>query len=467
MKVTDEDLWSPLSTMSSRIAQGDISPVALTEAMLARIEALEPKLNAYITVTGDLALEQAARAQREIAAGKVRGPLHGIPIALKDLVATAGIRTTFASNAYASWVPDADADITERLRSAGAVLLGKTNLSEGAADSSSVSSAFGAPHNPWHLDYITGGSSGGSAAAVAAGTAFAAIGSDTAMSIRQPAALCGIVGLKPSFGRVSKRGAMSLSFSLDHLGPMTRTVEDCAIVLSAIAGHDSRDSTSVKEAVPDYRTNLAQPVRGLRLGIVRDLFDDAPKSWQAAADNAASSLTSLGMVGHEVTLEHLHDLTQLGSVLIGVEAAAFHGPRFDEAPASFGPGLHALIQNGRSYSGAEYVQAQRIRRMLCEQTLDAMRGFDVLIFPTTTRPACRIVDDEPKLVLPRSRNTLPFNVLGVPAISLPAGLDESGMPIGVQLVGQPFAEETLLQVAHAFEQSFADDYCRPSGLKAR
>ena len=452
MSISEDDLWASIAVLAQRIASGEINPVALTEAMLRRIKTTEQSLNAYITVTAETARAQARIAEQELASGRSRGPLQGIPIALKDLLATTGIHTTFASNAYRDWVPDYDAAVTTKLQTAGAVLLGKANLSEGAADSSSVSSAFGAPHNPWEPNFITGGSSGGSAAAVAAGTAFAAIGSDTAMSIRQPAALCGIVGLKPTYGRVSKHGAMALSFSLDHLGPMTRTVEDCAIVLQAISGTDDRDATTVDIPVPDYRAAISRPVSGRRIGVVRALFDDAPDAWVDACEHAITLLEGLGMRAVDVSLPQLEDLMHLGSLLIAVEAAAFHGPKFDENPDAFGVVLQGLISNGRTYSGVEYVQAQRIRRQLCEETLQAMQTFDVLLLPTTTRAACKIEDDEPKLVIPRMRNTLPFNVLGVPAMSVPAGFDNAGMPIGMQLVGQPFAEEDLLNVAHAYEQ---------------
>ncbi|MDP6343715.1 MAG: amidase, partial [Alphaproteobacteria bacterium] len=238
MSIDDSAPFATIGEARDRMAAGAFGPLALTEALLDRIERHQNSLNSFITVTRETALKEAAAAEAELKAGHARGPLHGIPLAYKDLLATAGVRTTFASKAYADWVPDHDASLVRRLREAGAIMLGKLNLSEGAADSSSQSSAFGGPCNPWNLERITGGSSGGSAAAVAAGDVFGAIGSDTAMSIRQPAALCGIVGLKPSYGRVSKHGAMALSFSLDHLGPMTRTVRDTALMLQVMAGYD-------------------------------------------------------------------------------------------------------------------------------------------------------------------------------------------------------------------------------------
>ncbi|MBT6912305.1 MAG: amidase, partial [Rhodospirillaceae bacterium] len=255
-----------ITEVGKLLRQGDLGVVELTQTMLDRIERLDADLNSYITVTVETALSQATIAERELRSGRDRGPLHGIPIALKDLIETKDIRTTFASRAYSDYVPTADAAATRALAEAGAVLLGKTNLSEGAADSSSQSSAFGGPRNPWNTDYITGGSSGGSGAAVAAGLAFAALGSDTGMSIRQPSALCGIVGLKPTFGRVSKQGAMTLSDSLDHLGPMTRSVEDAALVLQVLAGFDPDDPCSVDLPVPDYLAAMsAVRIKGARL----------------------------------------------------------------------------------------------------------------------------------------------------------------------------------------------------------
>ncbi|MEM7252856.1 MAG: amidase [Pseudomonadota bacterium] len=446
MKVTP---FQSISELGAELRSG-LSPTEVTEACLARINHLDPALNAFIAVTPELARSQARTAADELAIGRDRGPLHGVPVALKDLLATKGIATTFASRAYADWVPDFDATVVERLQAAGAVIVGKTNLSEGAADSSSVSSAFGPPRNPWDPAYITGGSSGGSAAAVAAGMAYAAIGSDTAMSIRQPSALCGLVGLKPTYGRVSKFGAMALSFSLDHLGPMTRCVADAALVLAAIAGPDDRDPTSAAAPVPDL--GRLRPPSEMRIGLSREwLCDELDADIALVFEAALDTLSNAGARITESSLPHLEDLYHLGSIITAVEGAAYHNARYDEVPERFGVGLGALVESGRTYSGVDYVQAQRVRRHLVERVMQQLSQFDVWIAPTTSKLACRIDDDEPSLVIPRMRNTLPFNVIGVPAVSVPGGFDQRGLPVGIQFIGQPFAERELLGMARFFE----------------
>ncbi len=435
----------------------DVGVVELTRIMLNRIAALDGSLNSYITVTDELALAQAEQAEQELRAGRDRGPLHGVPIALKDLIETKGIRTTFASRAYADHIPDRDATVARRLANAGAVLLGKTNLSEGAADSSSQSSAFGGPCNPWNTDYITGGSSGGSAAAVAAHLAFAALGSDTGMSIRQPAALCGIVGLKPTFGRVSKVGAMTLSDSLDHLGPMTRGVRDAALVLQVLAGYDPDDPCSADVPVPDFSAELKDASRiaqGARLAIPRgDFFTETDPEWLAATEQAIAVFEDMGAVTEEVMLPGLQDLIQLGNLIVVVEAAAYHRQRFQADPDKFGPELTRVITIGESQGGADYVLAQQQRRRAKAAFLSALEGYDAMVLPTTTLAACPITEDAYPLVRPRSRNTLPFNALGWPAVSLPCGLAANGMPMGLQIVGKPFAEARVLALAEAYEQA--------------
>jgi len=456
MSVDDALCFATIGEMRTRMNAGEIGPVALTEALLARIDRQQNSLNAFITVTPETALADAAAAEAELKAGKIRGPLHGIPLAYKDLLATAGVRTTFASRAYADWIPDYDASQVRRLRQAGAVMLGKLNLSEGAADSSSQSSAFGGPCNPWDVARITGGSSGGSAAAVVAGLAFGAIGSDTAMSIRQPAALCGIVGLKPTYGRVSKHGAMALSFSLDHLGPMARTVRDTAAMLQVMAGYDPADPTTVDLPVPDYVQAVdAAPARldGLRIGIPRrPFYDGLAEGWDRVIGDAVDVFAALGAALDEVDLPHTDDLNHVGSLILFAEAAAFHADAYRRDPDSFGPSLRALIESGANLSAVHFIQAQRLRRKLCEAALAVASPFDALVLPTTPLPACRIDEDDPKLARPRQRNTLLFNVLGLPAVSIPCGFDAHGMPVGLQIVGKAFAEDRLLALARAYER---------------
>ena len=457
MTVSDNDLFASIAETAPRLASGQVGAVDLAQAMLRRVEGQQNRLNSFITVTDEIALAEAQAADEELKTGRTRGPLHGVPLAYKDLLATKGVRTTFASRAYADWVPDFDATLVRRLRDAGAVMLGKLNLSEGAADSSSQSSAFGGPCNPWDISRITGGSSGGSSAAVAAGLAFGAIGSDTAMSIRQPAALCGIVGLKPTYGRVSKHGAMALSFSLDHLGPMTRTVRDCAIMLQAMAGFDPDDPTTVDIPVPDYVAALdAQGARldGVTLGVPRlPFYDGLAPGWDAIFEAALATLEGLGATLQDMTLPHADDLNHVGSMVIFAEGAAFHAEAYRRDPDALGPGLRALVESGQNLNAVHYVQAQRVRRKLTEEVLSAIAPYDALVLPTTPLPACPIAEDDPSLTGPRLRNTLLFNVLGLPALSVNCGFDGDGMPVGLQLVGKAFAEDRLLALAHAYEQA--------------
>ena len=456
MSIDDEILFSSIGDVRRRMDAGDFGPVALTEEMLSRIDRSQNRLNSFISVTSEIALQEAKAAEDAIRNGKAKGPLHGIPLAYKDLLATAGTRTTFASRAYADWIPDYDATQVRRFREAGAIMLGKLNLAEGAADSSSQSSAFGGPRNPWDLDRIPGGSSGGSAAAVAAGLAFGAIGSDTAMSIRQPAALCGIVGLKPTYGRVSKHGAMALSFSLDHLGPMTRTVRDNALMLQVMAGHDPEDPTTVDLPVPDYVSAVDDaPTRldSVRIGIPRrPFFEGLAEGWDGVIDAALEVFSSKGATLEEFTLPHAEDLNHVGSLIIFAEGAAFHADAYRRDPMKLGPGLRALVETGQQLGAVQFIQTQRLRRKLSEEALTAMAPYDAVLLPTTPLPACRVSEDDPNLTGRRLRNTLLFDVLGVPALSINCGFDGGGMPVGLQMVGKGFAEDRLLSLARVYER---------------
>jgi aspartyl-tRNA(Asn)/glutamyl-tRNA(Gln) amidotransferase subunit A len=456
MSIDDDVLFGAIGDVRQRMEAGEFGPIALTEALLMRIERLQNSLNSFITVTDDIACREAESAEASLQDGRARGPLHGIPLAYKDLLATAGTRTTFASRAYANWTPDYDATQVRRFREAGAIMLGKLNLSEGASDSSSQSSAFGGPRNPWDLERITGGSSGGSAAAVAAGLAFGTIGSDTAMSIRQPAALCGIVGLKPTYGRVSKHGAMALSFSLDHLGPMTRTVRDNALMLQVMAGHDPDDPTTVERTVPDYVAAVdkaPERLEGVRIGIPRrPFYEGLADGWDTVIEAALEVFASLGATLEEFSLPHAQDLNHIGSLTVFAEGAAFHADAYRRDPTKFGPGLRALIESGQQLGAVQYIQTQRLRRKLCDQALAAMAPYDAVLLPTTPLPACRIDEDDPNLTGPRLRNTLLFNVLGVPALSIPCGFDGTGMPVGLQMVGRGFGEDRLLALARVYER---------------
>lgn len=466
MSIADESRFSSIAQVQQRMKAGQLSPVALTEATLTRVERSQNTLNSFITITHSAARQEAQAAQTVIDNNAPQPALLGIPVAYKDLLATAGIRTTFASNAYADWVPDYDATQVRRFRDAGAIMLGKLNLSEGAADSSSQTSAFGGPRNPWDVQRITGGSSGGSAAAVAAGLVFGAIGSDTAMSIRQPAALCGIVGLKPTYGRVSKHGAMALSFSLDHLGPMARTVRDSAVMLQVMAGYDPLDPTTVDVPVPDFVGAVDKtPARldGVTIGVPREpFFRDLPEGWGNIFEQALAVFGTLGATLEEFTLPHAEDLNHVGSLVITAECAAFHAEAYRRDPTSFGPGLRAMIETGQQFGAVQFIQAQRLRRKLSEEALATMAPYDAILMPTTPLPACLVAEDEPRLTVPRLRNTLLFNVLGVPAISIPCGFDTHDMPVGLQIIGKSFAEHHLLSLARSYERETEWHMSRPA-----
>ena len=450
----DDTAFTSLTEIAQRIARGEVSAADVTEATLSRIETCDKVLNSYITVMADSARQAARRADADVQNGHALGALHGVPIALKDLLATKGVRTTFACAAFADFIPDDDATVVKRLTAAGAIIVGKLNLHEAAAGSSSLVSHFGPVHNPWNCDYIAGGSSGGSAACVAAGLAYGALGSDTAMSIRHPAAQCGIVGLKPTYGRVSKHGALPLSWSLDHIGPMTRTVADAALMLRVMAGHDAADPSSRDVPVGDYLTNLNGGVKGLRIGVPRRFFfEECSAPTLAAVEAAIDTLRQLGARLEDCELSHAEDAAVAARAFILAEAAAYHAERLRNTPELMTAGLRTLVESGGLLTAVQYVQAQRMRQAITQTFVETICAFDALIMPTTPLTACKASEDHPGLTVPRSRNTFPFNLTGVPAISIPCGFAPDGMPIGLQLVGRPFDEAMLLRIAQAYEQA--------------
>ena len=461
MPGTDLHLLS-VSEASAEIAAGRLSPVELTQAYLDRIDALEPRINAYITVTGDLAMERARQAEAEIAAGRNRGPLHGIPIALKDLYDTAGIPTTGGSKILSERVPEEDCPAAARLGEAGAVLLGKLNMHEFAFGITNNNLHYGPARNPWNTDCVTGGSSGGSGAAMAAGLCAATLGSDTGGSIRIPAAFCGIVGLKPTYGRVSKRGVLPLSASLDTVGPMTRSVADAAIVLQAIAGYDALDANSVDASVPDYLSEMAAGARGLRVGVVRgDYRLPMDDEMERSVEAAFAQLASLGAaLVDPVELPLLREALPHNFTIISSEAAAYHLQWLDERPGDYGADVFGRLSGGRNNSATDYIIAREAQARIRGQLLEAMAGFDALALPMLPLTAPPIGQDavtvggaQMDLRTAVTWYTQPFNLTGFPAISVPCGFTSAGMPIGFQLVAKPFEEGTLLRLAHAYEQS--------------
>ena len=442
---------------SQLLRERKLSPVELTKNCLAQIERLDPTLNAFITVTAEPAMAQARSAEAEILQGNWRGPLHGIPLALKDLIDTAGVRTTAASALFKDRVPAQDAEIVRRLKNAGAVLLGKQNLHEFAYGGSSMISYYGEVHNPWSSAYITGGSSGGSAAAVAAGLGYGAIGTDTAGSIREPAALCGVVGLKPSYGRVSARGVIPLSLSLDHVGPITRTVSDTAVMLQAIAGFDAEDSNSADMPVAGYVAALDAGPQLMRIGVPRKFFyEDLDPEVASAVEQALELLKTLASHVVEVELDIPTDRT-----LQTAESYAYHAEFVSRSPELYQPETLRRLRKGAEVSGEEVEQRRRELKQIRNEVHKAFENLDVLVTPTTPVPAPAIAElkQNPDLLRPREilllRNTRPVNVWGLPAISVPCGFTATGLPIGLQIIGPHWGEDKVLQLAYAYEQATA------------
>ena len=450
----DDLAFATIAELAPRLAAREVSPVELTDAVLARIERHDPALNSYITVTAESARHAARAAEAAIMAGHHLGPLQGIPVAVKDLYATRGVATTYGSRLYAGWVPDFDAAAVERLKRAGAVILGKTNLHELAYGTTSANAHYGVVRNPWRPDHHPGGSSGGSAAAVAAGLAHAALGSDTGASVRQPAACCGIVGLKPTFGRISKFGALPLSWSQDHVGPMTRSVADAALLLQALAGHDPRDPASADRPVPDFGAGLDEGVQGSRIGVVRGFFfEDCDPEIVGAIDAAIQVLEDQGARVEEIALTDMDAAYAAGVITIAVEGAAYHAADLRERPELFSDELRAAFELGGFYQATDYVQAQRLRRHLIDQLGREMAGLDAIVMPTSPVPASPIEASPPSHAMLRPRNTMPFNALGLPAISVPCGFTAAGLPIGLQIAGHAFDEAGVLRIAHAYERA--------------
>lgn len=441
---------------AERLRTRRLSPVELTAACLKRIEQQNPLLNAFITVTAESALEAARKAEDEIQSGRWRGALHGIPLALKDLIDVAGVPTTAASAVLKGRIATHDADVTRRLLEAGAILLGKQNLHEFAYGGSSVISAYGAVHNPWNPDCMTGGSSGGSAAAVAAGLGLAAIGSDTAGSIREPAALCGVVGLKPTYGRVSAQGVIPLSLSLDHVGPLTTTVADAAIVLEAVEDPDAGEIAGVKPpARQDYMRALEGKTRDLRIGVPRRFFfEELDPEVGEAVEEALRVLEGMTASLTEVALPVSTDRT-----LQRAESYAYHREWVRDSPQLYDPETLRRIHTGESVDAAELAGARKELEQMRREIGSAFREVDLLVMPTTpiAAPPLAEVESDRGQLRPREllllRNTRPINVWGLPAISVPCGFTQAGLPIGLQLAAPHWGEARILRLAHAYEQA--------------
>jgi aspartyl-tRNA(Asn)/glutamyl-tRNA(Gln) amidotransferase subunit A len=445
-----------IAEAARRIEAKALSPVALVEALLDRICSLNPQLDAFVTLMGDQALEAARRAEAEIAAGHYRGPLHGIPFGLKDIYNTAGTRTTGHSRTAMDHVPDADATATARLIAAGGVLVGKLSTHEFAHGGPSFDLPWPPARNPWNREHFTGGSSSGSGAAVAAGFLFGAMGSDTGGSVRNPAALCGIVGLKPTYGLVSRSGVIPNSYTFDHCGPMTWTVEDCAIMLGTVAGHDPADPASADVAIPDYRAALTGDIRGLRIGVVRHFWEeDLPANAEvcAAMDASLDVLSGLGAVCENVRLATMQDYYDVKVVIAESELFSVHRAALCERPGDFGIDFLARALPACLFSGADYVAAQRRRRLQLDAMTPIYANHDVLVTAGPYGPAPRLDAHSTIGFWRKPSITTPFNVTGGPALSLCNGFSESGLPLAMQVIGRPFDETTVFRVADAYEKA--------------
>jgi aspartyl-tRNA(Asn)/glutamyl-tRNA(Gln) amidotransferase subunit A len=456
-----------LKQAAELIRRRDVSPVELTEACLARIERHDGAINAFITLGRDQALAIAREIEGELRRGRPRGPLHGVPIALKDNIDTAGMRTTAASGVFKDRVPSEDAEVVVRLKRAGAVILGKLNLHEFALGGTSAVTYFGPVHNPWALDRVAGGSSGGSAAAIAADMCFGTLGTDTGGSIRIPASLCGIVGFKPTYGRVSNRGVIPMAWTLDHVGPMCKTVEDAALMLAAIAGHDAGDPASADEPVPDYSRAVRSDTRKMRVGVARTPFFEGLNPEVAKAVEAAIEVLRALTAGVRDV-----DVPATGNIATvwNPEIYAYHLPWITKNPELYQPATRNLIQGAAKASAAAYAQARRDVDAVRQQVKRVFAAVDVLITPTQRGVAQPIAPGQPPAGErgagpapgrggPAAAagggivNTAAFDIYGLPTISVPCGFSSTGLPIGLQISGNHFAESTVLAVAHAYEQA--------------
>ena len=457
--------WMTAAAAARAIAAGELSPVELMKALLARIARLDPKLNVFIRLDGDAAMAAARAAEAEITSGRSRGPLHGVPVGIKDIIDVAGLPTTCHSKLLIDNVAAADAVCVSRLRGAGAIVLGKLSTHEFAIGGPSFDLPWPPARNPWNPDHHPGGSSSGSGSGVAAGLFPMALGSDTGGSVRNPASACGIVGLKPTYGLVSRRGVFPLSFTLDHVGPLTRTVTDNALMLDVLAGHDPLDPGSAAVPSGRYASGLERGVRGMRIGFIRHFHEtDVPADPEVAAglEQAARTLQSLGAQISDVRLPTLGEFGAVNRVILQSEAWAIHGPWLRERPGDYGRLARRRLLPGAFISAGDYVQAARRRLEMIAAVEAALREVDVLLCASAMDPPSRIEDEaETERTYPRQART-PFNVTGHPALAMMAGLSSDGLPLSLQLVGRNFAEATLFQVARAWERAAGIDEKHPA-----
>ncbi len=459
-----------IASLAPRIAAREVSPVELTACYLERIKRLNPVINAYSTVMEEDAMAAARRAEEEIAGGNYRGPLHGMPVSIKDNLAVQGYPTTAGSRILADWKPDFDATVVTRLREAGAIVLGKNNMHEWAGGGTTMNPYFGTTHNPWDTTRVPGGSSGGSAAAVAADLCLISIGTDNAGSVRNPAAWCGTVGLKATYGRVSRYGGVAGTggFSSDHFGPFTKTVEDCALVLAAIAGEDPNDPLSSPAPVPDYRDGLGSAVAGMKAGVIDSYFDELMVGEVAKAfRDSLAALESLGMQVKEVNIPHMDMVPAVQTATSRCENVVAHEPYLRQQPRGYSRELLHRNIASLTIPASTYVTSQRVRRVICREFEEALHDVQVIVAPTVgiaapTIEECRqgFAEIDGRRIPFRhpsgsigTRCTIPFNVTGLPVLSVCCGFNAAGLPLGLQIVGPCFQEGLVFQVAHAYEQA--------------
>ena len=456
------------SDLSRLIQSKEVSPVEATEAYLDRIASLDHRFNSYLTVMREQALADAQQAEEDIASGQHKGPMHGVPVAVKDQFWSKGVRSTGGSRILADFVPDEDATVIANLRKAGAVVLGKTNMTEFAI--TGFSHRYATPRNPWNTDSYTGGSSSGSGAATAAYLCATSLGEDTGGSIRFPATWCGLVGLRPSWGLVSRYGVMRGVWSMDTVGPISRTVEDAAITLGAIAGHDPKDRYSSTAPVPDYRQALGGDLNGLKIGVITEFMESdlvEPKVRQTVSDSFAT-LGELGATVEEVSVPLSMDAGVASAVLLAVEPALAQQDWIKDQLQDYGHDVRILLLTGSLLPAQAYYKAQKLRTMLRQQVLDSLEKYDVLVLPTSGKGA-QPLEQDPTVTSKETASRLAFlftrifNLASCPAMSVPCGFDDRGMPVGLQIGARPGAEETIFKVAHAYEQATAWHTMRPRG----
>lgn len=452
-----------IAEAGTNLRDGAITSAALTEAYLDRIATIDRELNCFITLLAGEAREAALEADREIAAGRWKGPLHGVPIGLKDIYATAGVRTTCHSRLLENNVPTEDAETVARLKAAGAIIIGKLATHEFAFGGPSFDLPWPPARNPWNPDHVPAGSSSGSGAAVSAGLCAGAMGSDTGGSIRSPAGVCGIAGFKPTYGLISRRGIYPLSWTQDHAGPMARTVEDCALMMQALAGYDPLDPGSVETAVPDFVGALGRSVRGLRIGLVRSWHEGVADAEVCdAIEQAAGLLRQEGAEVRDVTLPDIADFHACGRIIILSEAWTIHRDAVTATPEKYGEFFRNRVRLGAFLNADHYIEAQRMRRRLTAETMAAMEDCDILLAANQYGPAERFEDSQrPFPFFSKPYLTMPFNITGQPALTVPAGFGVNGLPFGIQFAGRPFEDDVVLQVGHTYEHARGDFDFRP------